>query len=260
MVIKNRIKRYLPKWILLIHRAVFRARLNWPQQIRYYKECLLGQSPYARVTLNAHKICLGAHDGEWCVAEDLLSEKPVVLSFGIGTDISWDLDMINKYNAEVYAFDPTPISLQWLSKKQLPDNFNVIPLGISDTNGIVKFGLPVNHGVSFSIDHSGVSQRVEKCEVRTFQFMLESLGITKADIVKLDIEGTEYKVLEDILSSNISITQVLIEFHHRLFVDEGVSMTRNAFQLLAKHGYQLFYRSPRGLEYCFAKPAGNISK
>jgi len=249
---KKRIRKYLPKWVIVIHRAIFRARLVWPEYIRYYMECISGKSVYARVTMRLKKTCLGAHDGEWCVAEDLLPGKPVVLSFGIGTDISWDLDMIKQYNAEVFAFDPTSICLKWLANKDLPEAFKMIPLGIAQEDGEVEFGLPEGHSVSFSIDHNGKNQRVEKCEVRTFQSLVRPLSITAVDVLKLDIEGTEYQVLEDILNSEMPISQILIEFHHRLF-DDGVLMTKNALQLLERKGYRLFYRSPRGLEFCFAK-------
>ena len=45
--------------------------------------------------------------------------------------------------------------------------------------------------------------------------ILEKLGHNRIDILKMDIEGAEYEVIEDIISSTVPIQQVLIEFHHR---------------------------------------------
>ena len=36
-----------------------------------------------------------------------LNSKSVVYSIGIGTDASFDLELINTFNCEIYGFDPT---------------------------------------------------------------------------------------------------------------------------------------------------------
>ena len=39
--------------------------------------------------------------------------------------------------------------------------------------------------------------------------------MSRIDILKMDIEGAEYDVIDDIINSPVPIAQVLIEFHHR---------------------------------------------
>ena len=45
-----------------------------------------------------------------------LNSKSVVYSIGIGTDASFDLELINTFNCEIYGFDPTPKSIRWVKK------------------------------------------------------------------------------------------------------------------------------------------------
>ena len=44
------------------------------------------------------------------ICPDKINENSVVYSFGIGTDISFDVSIIKKYKLNVYAFDPTPVT------------------------------------------------------------------------------------------------------------------------------------------------------
>jgi hypothetical protein len=65
---------------------------------------------------------LGNQYGGWVVSRSLLiySAQPIVLSFGIGDDITFDLEMIRRYGAHVFAFDPTPKAMQWIAHQRVP--------------------------------------------------------------------------------------------------------------------------------------------
>ena len=55
---------------------------------------------------------------------DIIDEnlkEPIVLSCGLGEDASFDVDMINNFNAKVFVIDPTPRSKIYFNK--LKDNF-----------------------------------------------------------------------------------------------------------------------------------------
>ena len=64
-----------------------------------------------------------------------LKEQSVVYSFGVGEDISFDIALIEKFGVSVYAFDPTPKSLEWLSQQDLPDRFHMNPVAVGDREG-----------------------------------------------------------------------------------------------------------------------------
>jgi hypothetical protein len=77
-------------------------------------------------------------------------------------------------------------------------------------------------------------------------------GHDRIDILKMDIEGAEYQVIDDIIKSNIDIGQILIEFHHR-FIDNGIRMTKKSINKLNQHGYKVFNISNSGEEFSLIK-------
>jgi hypothetical protein len=81
---------------------------------------------------------------------------------------------------------------------------------------------------------------------------MQKLGHQKIDILKMDIEGAEYQVIEDLLKSGISVNQLLIEFHHR-FPFVGVQKTKDAIKALNNAGYAIMAISRSGEEYTFIK-------
>ncbi|HQH41245.1 MAG TPA: FkbM family methyltransferase, partial [Bacteroidales bacterium] len=89
-----------------------------------------------------------------------------------------------------------------------------------------------------------------EAEVHTLGWILEMTGIKKADILKMDIEGAEYKVIQNIQALDFRPQQILIEFHHR-FPEIQLSDTRTAIKTLNELGYKIFYISPNGEEYSF---------
>ena len=81
---------------------------------------------------------------------------------------------------------------------------------------------------------------------------MESLSHNHIDILKMDIEGAEYDVIDDILSSNIAIKQILVEFHHR-FPNVGLKKTKETIKKLNNFGYRIFHISNNGEDYSFIK-------
>jgi hypothetical protein len=76
------------------------------------------------------------------------------------------------------------------------------------------------------------------------------LGHSKLDILKMDIEGLEFEVLDSILTSSIEIDQLCIEFHDRFFPDTP-SRTPHAIKQLSRAGFELFAVSDSLEEFSF---------
>jgi hypothetical protein len=84
--------------------------------------------------------------------------------------------------------------------------------------------------------------------------ILGKLGHQRVDLLKLDIEGAEYSVIQDLVKEAIPIDQLLVEFHHRWMKDsDAVQLTVEALNTLAGAGFELFNISPAGLEYSFIR-------
>jgi hypothetical protein len=79
---------------------------------------------------------------------------------------------------------------------------------------------------------------------------MRGFGHERVDLLKLDIEGAEYDVLADLLSSTIRIGQLLVEFHH-LKSKPAQAATRKAVAALNAAGYLITAISDLGVESSF---------
>ena len=195
---------------------------------------------------------MGNKNARFTVNPAAISSADIVYSFGIGTDISFDLQLIEKYGLKVFAFDPTPKSIDWLNQQKLPENFKAFPLGIASYSGNADFFLPKNENYVSASMTTKQSDNFVSVKVKTLADIAEELGHTTIDILKMDIEGAEYGVIDDILKSGIKIHQLLIEFHHR-FHPEGSKVTRRSIEKLRQADFLLFHVSRNGEEFSFIK-------
>lgn len=75
--------------------------------------------------------------------------------------------------------------------------------------------------------------------MRSFADILRELGHDRIDVLKMDIEGSEYEVIPTILDAGVEIGQILVEIHERYFPD-GREKTRKMLNLLNDNGFLVF--------------------
>jgi hypothetical protein len=103
--------------------------------------------------------------------------------------------------------------------------------------------------------HSDPTRPAISAPVHRLATIAALLGHKRVNLLKMDIEGGEYTVLPECLSSGPHIDQLLVEFHHR-WPSVGVAATRHVIGLLRDAGYRIAHVSPNGFEYTFVHPAG----
>ncbi|MGI9175523.1 MAG: FkbM family methyltransferase [Rhodothermales bacterium] len=196
----------------------------------------------------------GSDYGGWAVVPEKLSEKSVVYAFGVGTDVSFDLSLIRRYGLTVHAFDPTPRSVAWIEGQELPERFVFHGLGVAGYDGAATFHAPAHPDyVSYTaLSRSGADVAAVEAPVRRLGTLMGELGHTHIDLLKMDIEGSEYEVIEDLLRERLDVRQLLVEFHHR-FEAVDVRQTKEAIAALGQSGYRIFHVSPSGEEYAFIR-------
>lgn len=196
---------------------------------------------------------IGTEYGGWTFNPTVLGAESVVYSAGIGDDISFDLGLIARFGVTVHAFDPTPKSIEWLRSQTLPANLVVHDYGIAPRDGELIFYRPENPAhMSLSVVERATATATISLPVRELAGIMRELGHSSIDLLKIDIEGSEYAVLEDLVQRAIPIRQLLVEFHHR-FPGIGNDKTQGAIDLLESNGYRLFAISPSAEEYSFLK-------
>ncbi len=142
----------------------------------------------------------------------------------------------------------------------MPNHFKLYEIGIEDYDHKASFFAPDNSNyVSHTIlERKSAQGHAISVEVWRLSTIMRELGHSRLDILKMDVKGAEYGVLEDIIQSDIKIGQILLEFHHR-FPDIGIDATRSAVQSLNKAGYRIFAALENGEEYSFIR-AGKTAR
>ena len=227
-----------------------------PDWLRYCKRVVragAGTDHLLKPDVHVPTRYLGSPYGGWMIATMPLCDvsSPVVLSFGLGDDVSFDEAMISTYHARVFGFDPTPASLRWLAAHGVPAGMSVEPIGIAAFDGEQEFAMSAGETRgNFSSKQRGDITVV--CQVRRYATLLAMLGLRRVDVLKLDVEGAEFDIIDDLLASAALPTQLLVEFHHRLH-NIHVSETRRSVRAIQRAGFSLFAVSPGGQELSFIR-------
>lgn len=219
-----------------------------------------GRDWYPQHDLRVATRRFGSPTAGWTVAAERLSSRSVVWCVGIGEDISFDLALHDAYGMPIEAFDPTPRSLAWVRGQTLPAVYRVHPYGLADRDGEVSFQPPADpRHVSHSMVHDVADGTSVRGQVRRLGSLAVMLGHSRIDLLKMDIEGAEYGVIDDLGRQPLLPQQLLVEFHHR-FPSFGIGRTRAAVATLRSLGYRLFHVSPNGEEYAFLLDDGVVAE
>ena len=198
-------------------------------------------------------------DQAWYFAAGSLKPGDIVYSLGLATNIEFDLNLIAKHDVEVHGLDPTPSSVEWIRSQQLPPGFHHHAIAIGGHNGEMVFELPDKDGAcaraitqpsTLSTRHPLPVTLPVPC--RRLPSIAAELGHKSIALLKMDVEGSEYAILEDLSQSDPQVRQILVEFHHR-FPGLNLAMTKNAVRKLRSRGYKLIHLSPWCEEMTFIK-------
>ena len=226
--------------------------------VRRLRNVLTGRDLFVRPSVTCPTRFFGTEYGGWCLATDGIDGDSVVYSFGVGEDISFDSAVIKAYGMQVHAFDPTPRSASWLTTQPVSDRFVFHPYGLADRDGVMRFYEPKDrrHVSHSTIQHGDIDHdRAHEWQVRRLETIMEELGHEHIDVLKMDIEGGEYSVIESLCRGAVRPAQILVEFHHHF---PGITRRQSlaAIHSLQDIGYRVFSISATAVEYGFVLSPG----
>jgi FkbM family methyltransferase len=196
----------------------------------------------------------GTEYGGWAILRDSLGPDARVISAGVGEDASFDLALIRKYGCAVHALDPTPKAVHWAQQHVRDPRFVLHQLALSDADGSLRLYFPARDDhVSASFRPGGhLSRRVFDAPARTLQTLFALFGMESVDVLKMDIEGAEYGVIENGLGTGAfeRVGQLLVEFHHHLS-SFSPAATCHSVDALRSAGWRIAWVSPSHHEMLF---------
>lgn len=184
----------------------------------------------------------------WFVLDDQL-DNAIIYSGGAGKDITFEINLIQKYNCSVYLFDPSPTGINTVKEFKSSPNLHFSPIGLAGENKNIQFSLPENaQEGSFTILKD---QNIIEFPCQKLSDIAKKNNHYYIEILKIDIEGFEYEVLEEIISSEIKVRQICVEYHH-FFKEIPKIKTNKSIKLLENNGYVIFHK--RNLDFSFYNP------
>jgi FkbM family methyltransferase len=147
----------------------------------------------------------------------------VDLGSNIGAYALWAADVLGA-SGTVIAIEPDPVTVEILRRNialnQLESVISVCPFGISDREEVLRVERPCagNLGITRLVSDGQTGGTRIACH--TLASILRSAGVSRVDMMKIDIEGSELKVLREFFRGTQSETKLrpkhlLVEF------DEG---------------------------------------
>jgi FkbM family methyltransferase len=183
-------------------------------------------------------IRLGTAYGGWLIPADAgITSSSICYSAGAGEDISFDCALAERFHCQVRIIDPTPRAIQHFnslekavkSGERFPVNngkedcYNItaenferlrfLPIGLADQDTELKFYLPKNPAhVSCSTVNLQKTEQYFTAQCFRLTSIIQQQGDVSIDLLKIDIEGAEYGVIRDMITSHVLPRLLLIEF------------------------------------------------
>lgn len=154
---------------------------------------------------------LGTDYGGWWVPREVLVPGAVAYCAGAGEDISFDVALADR-GLLVRTFDPTPRAADYV-RRLAPKNVSFYPIGWWDESTTLRFYAPRNpsHVSHSALNLQGTEQFFE-APVEPVRKLMEELGDQRVEIIKMDIEGAETRVIPSLLQDGPLPMVLCVEF------------------------------------------------
>ena len=260
--------------------SIFRRLSGKFKQIR--KALLTPNFPEIDGNSKPYIASLGSDYGRKYVVTSILGPKPLLVSGGVGEDITFDVEFVSKFSANAVLIDPTPRAIEHISAvrnrfgkqnlslysengKQSPESYDLTklnsnnltfhPYALLDSTRKVKFfEPPMSDHVSYSIQNIQNKFSAKGSFIEVFAIgpkeILDLINNSNIDVLKLDIEGSEYEFLKSAFNVGLFPDQVLVEIDELYFPSlRSRKIAKRIFRLFLVNGYKLVFRDDYNFTY-----------
>jgi FkbM family methyltransferase len=174
--------------------------------------------------------------GGWVVPGGLIRPDWVCYSVGAGGDISFDMQLIERWGVHVRSIDPVPDYVRRaLEEADGEERLTAHQFAIATSDGPVRMQLTHDpHSESVSPVGLYDSKSYVEFDGRTLASLMAELGDASVQLLKLDIEGGEYDVIPSLDLRALGVEVFATQLHHVA----SVARARALLATLATQGYE----------------------
>jgi FkbM family methyltransferase len=139
-----------------------------------------------------------------------LNHNSIVFDLG-GYEGQWASDIYGRFRSKIYVFEVyTPFYTNIKQRFTYNDDILIYNFGLSSTNAVVPISIDAFSTSAFKETANMVNIELKKAS----DFIYEN-DISKIDLMKINIEGGEYELLDHLIESGIvkMIANIQIQFH-----------------------------------------------
>lgn len=233
----------------------------------------LGIDPQSGVTPLPGLRWIGSQTHGYMVPDGLLHAGSVCYCVGAGEDITFDTELAVQFGCEVRILDPTPVGTRHYaellrcvrageplsSRNGEPFRYRIAPaqlgllryleIGVWDRAATLRFNEPVRDDYpSYSVTMFQESGRWIEAPVDRLAAIMRREGDAAIDLLKLEIEGAEYRVLETVIEDRLDVQAIVVEFdevwHAKGRSRAHLFRIRDASRALQRAGWRLVHSTP----------------
>lgn len=175
------------------------------------------------------------------------NSNSVIIDAGCGFQADFSCTLIKDYNLQAFGIDPTLKHKPFLAELEAKNNgkFKHVPVAITKNNGKITFNETLdNESGSILAEHKNIlhdSIRTYEVESMNLLALLDHLHLKEVDLLKLDLEGAEFELLNNITKEElVPFKQIFIEFHHLAVTGLSKKDTFRIVKRIKSFGFKTF--------------------
>ena len=181
---------------------------------------------------------LGSEYGGWVVPAGMIGSGWLCYSAGAGFDVSFDMALLAR-GARVRAFDPLDIFRDMAVREAGGDpRYSFSEVAIATEDGpVTMFGRQDEEIGSVSAVNLYGVETTHEIPGRALPSLMDEHGDERVDLLKLDIEGSEYEVLDRLDLPSLGVKVLCVELHENASPRRAKSLLGS----IAEQGYEIVH-------------------